>query len=128
MATARLLGDRLSIPEQKRRICFQSRLGRDPWLAPATDRLLAEEAAAGCRRAAILSPAFVADCLETLEELGIQAVETWQEHGGETLRLIPCPNSDDVWADAVVAIAEDAVGPLAGQDRAPQASEVREAR
>lgn len=112
VATARALGDRLGIPETNRRVCFQSRLGKQPWIGPATDELLQQEAAAGCKRALILSPAFVADCLETLEELGIQAVETWRENGGETLRLAPCPNASDSFADAVVTIAQDAVGRL----------------
>ena len=123
VATARALGERLGIPEANRRICFQSRLGKQPWIGPATDALLKQEAAAGCKRAAILSPAFVADCLETLEELGMQAAETWRENGGETLRLIPCPNADDTWAEAVVTIAQDAVGPL---DRGAQAERQRD--
>lgn len=114
VATARLLGDRLGIPEANRRLCFQSRLGRKPWTRPATDKLLKKEAAEGCKRAAIISPAFVADCLETLEELGIQAAETWRANGGEELRLLPCPNASDVWADAVVTIVEDALGPIRG--------------
>jgi ferrochelatase len=107
VATARLLADRLGLPEEKRRLCFQSRLGRAVWIGPATDELLKKEAQAGRRRAAILSPAFVADCLETVEELGIRGLETWREHGGETLELIPCPNSSDTWADAVVTIARE---------------------
>jgi len=117
VATGRLLADRLSIPEEKYRLCFQSRLGRAVWIGPATDELLRQEAAAGCRRAAILSPAFVADCLETIEELGIRGVETWRESGGETLELIPCPNSSDSWADAVVTLARESSNWLGSGDR-----------
>jgi len=109
-ATARLLGDRLGIPEKKRIVCFQSRLGRDPWIRPYTDELLVEEAKSGTRRAIILSPAFVADCLETIEELGMRAVEDWKAAGGESLELIPCVNSRDDWADAVVDIAREHSG------------------
>ena len=53
--------------------------------ATRAEAMVQQEAAAGCKRALILSPAFVADCLETLEELGIQAVETWRDNGGDTL-------------------------------------------
>ena len=109
-ATARLLGDRLGLDEERRVVCFQSRLGRTPWIRPYTDELLAEEARAGRRRAVILSPAFVADCLETVEELGIRGVETWKEHGGEELVLAPSLNASDDWADAVVSIAAESSG------------------
>ena len=107
LETARRIGDALGLPEERRRLCFQSRLGRTPWIRPYTDELLRSEPRAGVRRAAILSPGFVADCLETLEELGIRGAATWRENGGERLDLIPCPNSSDVWADAVVRIASE---------------------
>ncbi len=116
-ATARLVAERLDLPRDQWVACFQSRLGRDPWIRPYTDELLAAEPRAGCRRAVILSPAFVADCLETLEELGIRAVETWTANGGETLDLVPGLNARDDWADAVVTIARDAatwLAPAAG--------------
>jgi len=106
-ATARAIADALAIPNEKRVICFQSRLGRDPWIRPFTDELVREAALAGVKRAVILSPAFVADCLETLEELGIRAVEDFRAHGGEELHLVPAPNSSDAWADAVVTIARE---------------------
>jgi len=103
-ATARLLAEKLEIPEEKRVVCFQSRLGRDPWIPPYTDHLLIEHARAGIKRAVILSPAFVADCLETLEELGIRALADWKANGGERLDLVPCINDDDVWVDALLDI------------------------
>ncbi len=106
-ATARALADRLGIPKDKRIICFQSRLGRDPWIRPYTDELIVREAKRGRKRAVILSPAFTADCLETLEELGIRAEEDWKAHGGDWLRLVPCPNADDLWAQALVDIARE---------------------
>jgi ferrochelatase len=109
-ATARLLADRLDLPAERRAVCFQSRLGRTPWIRPYTDELLADAARSGCRRAVILSPAFVADCLETIEELGLRASESWKEHGGESLELVPCLNASDEWADAVVRIAREAAG------------------
>lgn len=105
-AAARLLALRLGIPPDRVVVCFQSRLGRTPWLTPSTEAVLAEEARKGVRHAAIV-PAFVTDCLETLEELCIRGVEVWREAGGETLTVVPCLNSDDRLADAVVTIARD---------------------
>lgn len=105
-AAARLLAERLGIPHHRLVVCFQSRLGRTPWLTPSTEQVLAEQARKGVRHAAIV-PAFVTDCLETLEELGLRGVEIWREHGGESLTVVPCLNASDAFADAVVAIARD---------------------
>jgi ferrochelatase len=105
VATTRALGDLLGIPPEQRVLCFQSRLGRTPWIQPYTDATVVELAQSGIRRAAILSPAFVADCLETLEELGMRAEESFREHGGEVLRLVPSLNATDAWAAALIAIA-----------------------
>lgn len=104
-ATARLLAERLAIPMERVIVCFQSRLGRTPWLRPYTDEVLAEEARRGVRHAAILSPAFVADCLETIEELGMRGVEIWKENGGDTLTLVPAVNASDRFVEAVIEIA-----------------------
>lgn len=106
-ATARGIATRLGLEEEAWTITFQSRLGRDPWIRPYTDEVVVERAKSGVKRLAILSPAFVADCLETLEELAIRAREDFQEHGGEELRLIPSLNSTDVWADALVQIVRE---------------------
>ena len=115
-ATARALADRLGVPEEKRVVCFQSRLGRDPWIRPYTDELLETLPGEGVKNALILSPAFVADCLETLEELGIRAVESWKESGGEVLDVVPCLNARDGWADAVVEIARESSNWLGGRN------------
>jgi len=106
-STARLLGQALGLPEEQGTVCFQSRLGRTPWIRPFTDEVLAEKAAQGVRRAVILSPAFSADCLETIEELGIRGVDTWQENGGERLDVVPCVNASDTWADGLIQIASE---------------------
>ncbi|MCA9671892.1 MAG: ferrochelatase [Myxococcales bacterium] len=109
-ATARLIGDALSVPEARRVICFQSRLGRDPWIKPYTDQVIVELAKQGVRRALIFSPAFVADCLETLEELGMRAAEDFAHAGGERLLLVPSLNAEDHWVDAVIDIARQSSG------------------
>lgn len=112
-ATARGIGDRLGLPVDKRVVCFQSRLGRTPWIRPYTDEVIVELGRRGVKRAAILSPAFVADCLETLEELGIRAAESFREAGGQELRVVPAVNSEDDWADGVVTIARESSAWLA---------------
>lgn len=104
-AAARLLADRLGIPEARRRVAFQSRLGRSPWLGPSTDEVLRSEAARA--RRGLVVPGFVLDCLETLEELGLAGVETWRRSGGETLEVAPCLNADDAWADAVTELVRE---------------------
>ncbi len=92
--TAKSLGDALGIPYT---VSFQSRLGRLPWLEPATDQVIPELAQRGNNHIAVVCPSFVVDNLETLEEIGIQAVESFQEHGGTKLKLIPCINTDQRW-------------------------------
>jgi ferrochelatase len=62
----------------------------------------------GVKRAVTLSPAFVADCLETIEELGMRAVKSFRESGGEVLTLVPAVNASDAWADAVVSLSREA--------------------
>ena len=89
---------------------FQSRLGRRPWLKPYTDLVLPELAAQGKKRLLVFSPAFVADCLETLEEITVRAKEDFVRAGGEDLRLVPSLNADDAWADAVVDLARASCG------------------
>jgi ferrochelatase len=97
----------LGVPEDRYIVCFQSRLGRSPWIRPYTDEVVVELAKSGVKRALILSSAFVADCLETIEELGIRAAESFKAHGGETLRLVPSLNADERWADGVVTLARE---------------------
>jgi protoporphyrin/coproporphyrin ferrochelatase len=82
-------------------ISFQSRLGKDPWIKPYTDEVAVDLAKSGVRRLAVASPAFVADCLETLEELAGELRESFIEAGGEDLRLIPSLGDSDRWAHVV---------------------------
>jgi ferrochelatase len=106
-ATARALASGLGIHEDRYIVCFQSRLGRTPWIRPYTDEVVVQLAQDGVKRAVILSSAFVADCLETIEELGIRAADSFKAAGGETLRLVPSVNATDAWADGVVALARE---------------------
>lgn len=104
-ATARELARALDLVEDGWSLSFQSRLGRTPWIQPYTDEVLPKLAQRGVRRLAVFCPAFVADCLETLEEIGIRAREQFRSAGGEELTLVPSLNSSDGWVEAVVALA-----------------------
>jgi len=92
-ATSRALASALGLASGSHSTSFQSRLGRTPWITPHTDAVLPELARAGAKRLAVLCPSFVADCLETLEEIGIRASEQWLSLGGVALELVPCANS-----------------------------------
>jgi ferrochelatase len=92
-ATSRALAAALGLEAGAHSTSFQSRLGRTPWITPYTDAVLPELARSGARRLAVICPSFVADCLETLEEIGLRAAEQWREHGGEALELVPCANA-----------------------------------
>jgi ferrochelatase len=78
-------------------VAFQSRLGRDPWLRPYTDQELERLARAGVRRLRVICPAFVSDCLETLEEIGMRGRETFLGAGGRDFQLVPCLNEHPLW-------------------------------
>lgn len=107
VATARALAARLGLSGDRTTITFQSRLGRVPWIRPYTDEVLASLLASGVKRIAVVSPAFVADCLETLEELGIRARDVARAAGAE-LELVPSLNATEPWVDAVVEMARAA--------------------
>jgi protoporphyrin/coproporphyrin ferrochelatase len=105
-ATTRALVARLGLDAARHGVSFQSRLGRTPWIKPYTDEVIHELRNKGVKRLAILSPAFVADCLETLEEIAIGLKERWLELGGEQLVLVPSLNAHPTWVDAVVEMIE----------------------
>ena len=89
------------IPEGKYSVSFQSRLGRDPWLKPYTDKVIEDLPNKGVKKLLVMCPAFVSDCLETLEEIGIRGKEDFIKAGGEELQLIPCMNEHSAWVDAL---------------------------
>jgi ferrochelatase len=109
-ATARAIAAKLSLPADRFTVTFQSRLGRTRWIEPYTDRMLAELAGRGVKRLAVFCPSFVADCLETLEEIGIRGKEQFLAAGGERLTLIPSLNASDAWADVVAGLARRSAG------------------
>ena len=118
LETSRALAQRLGLSAQgagspaRHSTSFQSRLGRLPWLRPYTDELLAELPGKGVRSITVACPAFTADNLETLEEIGIRGRETFMQAGGISFRLAPCLNDDEEWAGGLAAWCAD---PHAGE-------------
>lgn len=99
--TTRLVAEFLKLPKEKYSQTFQSRLGRDQWLTPYTDMTINEMPEKGIKKLAVVTPAFVSDCLETLEEIGMEANHQFKEHGGEEFITIPCLNDNDDWVDTI---------------------------
>lgn len=99
-ATSRALAKRIGIPEEKYTVCFQSRLD-SKWLKPFSDEIVVEQANKGAKRLLVFSPAFVADCLETIVEIGEGYEELFQENGGEKLDMVPSLNAEDDWVSAL---------------------------
>lgn len=108
-ATARALAGALKLDPESWEVTFQSRLGRTPWIGPHTDARVAELAAEGVKRVAVVCPAFVADCLETLEEIGIGLREAFIAAGGEHLELVPCVNAHPAWVEGAARLIQEAM-------------------
>ncbi|QXP80677.1 MULTISPECIES: ferrochelatase [Winogradskyella] len=93
----RLVGEHLKLKERTYSTSFQSRLGFDPWLRPYTDRTIERFGKEGIKKMAIVTPAFVSDCLETLEEIAMEGEEIFHEMGGKEFSTVPCLNDDAEW-------------------------------
>ena len=93
----RLVAEKLNLKENTYSTSFQSRLGFDPWLQPYTDRTIERLGKQGIKNMAIVTPAFVSDCLETLEEIAMEGEEIFHEMGGKQFTTVPCLNDDDEW-------------------------------
>jgi ferrochelatase len=119
--TARLLVGELGLDKNQYAISFQSRFGAAEWLKPYTANTLAELGRAGTARVDVCCPGFVADCLETLEEIGIEGKRTFLGAGGKDFHLIPCLNEHPMWIAALAdLVARNLGGWLA---KPPDASE-----
>lgn len=105
--TSELVARELGLPRDRWSVSFQSRLGRAKWIEPYTDATLEAMPARGIRRLAVMCPAFVADNLETLEEIGIEGRETFMEAGGERYTLIPCLNAREDWVEFLARQVEE---------------------
>lgn len=100
ITTTKKVTEALSIPNSKYSISFQSRLGKG-WLTPFTDIRLEELPAEGVKKLLIICPAFVSDCLETLEEIEERGKETFIKAGGESYEMIPCLNTNPLWVETI---------------------------
>lgn len=106
LRTAERFASAAQLQPQQWSVSFQSRLGRAKWIEPYTEEQLEELAGQGVKKLLVMSPAFVADCIETLEELAIRGREQFIAAGGEDLHLIPCLNDHPEWAAALVRLCE----------------------
>lgn len=103
--TARLIRERMGWSEDFAPIGFQSKFGPEKWLEPSTESLVEKAAEEGLNHIAIAAPAFVSDCIETLEEIQIGLKEIFEESGGEHLTAIPCLNDDEAFIDCLTKLA-----------------------
>ena len=111
--TARQLATALGLAEDEWVSGFQSRFGKEPWLEPYTEEVLARLGGQGVRRLVAICPGFTADCLETLDEIGREGAEQFSSGGGQQFHLVPCLNDHPAWLDAMATIARQE---LAGWD------------
>ena len=123
--TARLLAERLGLRQDQFKVTFQSRLGRAQWLEPYTEPTLIAMAKSGVERVDVICPGFTSDCLETLEEIGIEAREAFLHAGGKEFRYIDCLNDQHEWISALCAVAQRHMG---GWDTATRAADTAEQR
>ncbi len=105
LKTAAAFAAKAGLPPGKHSVAFQSRLGRHPWLKPYTDHELARLGSSGVKRLLVICPAFVSDCLETLEEIGLRGRDAFLQEGGQELTLIPCLNDHPLWLEALQKMA-----------------------
>jgi ferrochelatase len=108
--TARLLAEALGLSHDQLVVTFQSRFGKAKWLEPYTEPTLEKLASEGVKRVDVMCPGFVADCLETLEEIAQEAREAFLASGGERFDYVPCLNAEPVWIDALAGLAERHLG------------------
>lgn len=101
LKTTELVAEKLNLQAGTFSTSFQSRLGFDPWLQPYTDRTVERMGLAGVKKMAIVTPAFVSDCLETLEEIAMEGEEIFHESGGKEFTVIPCLNDRDDWVNVM---------------------------
>jgi len=99
--TARLIAEKLNLPKEKYTVCFQSRLGSDPWVQPYTSEVVAKLAKEGKKRLLVFCPAFVADCLETVYEVTEEYGAEFKALGGEHVQLVESLNDEPTWIDAL---------------------------
>ncbi len=105
-ATTRLVAERLNIKENEYTVCFQSRLDKK-WLTPFSDKVVEEWGKKGAKKLLVFSPAFVADCLETIIEIGVEYQEIFEENGGEKVQLVPSSNDHPLFINGLTELIKE---------------------
>jgi ferrochelatase len=105
-ATTRLVAERLNIKEDEYTVCFQSRLDKK-WLTPFSDKVVEEWGKKGAKKLLVFSPAFVADCLETIIEIGVEYQEIFEENGGEKVQLVPSSNDHPLFINGLTELIKE---------------------
>jgi len=108
--TARLLRETMGWDEKFAPVSFQSKFGPEKWLEPSTESLVVQAAEEGLKNIAVITPGFVSDCIETLEEVAMELAEEFEEAGGEHLQAIPCLNSDDQFIEVLNQLVRRELG------------------
>ncbi|MAC35553.1 MAG: ferrochelatase [Haliea sp.] len=127
--TSRLLAEALDLGDDDYLTCFQSRFGRETWLQPYTDETLKSLPGQGVRSVQVVCPGFSADCLETLEEIGVENRDYFLEAGGERYEFIPCLNATEGHIEALATILDEQLqGWLPLEGEAPEATRERALR
>jgi len=122
--TTKAFAEKAGIPREKYSVSFQSRLGKDPWLKPYTDFEFERLAKQGVKKLLVICPAFVSDCLETLEEIGMRGRESFLQAGGKEFDQIPCVNEHPLWIDAVVGMVNRFEGNAGGKQSEKKSAEL----
>ena len=107
-ATTRLIADRLNLTQDKYTVCFQSRLDKK-WLTPFSDKIVEEWGKKGAKNLLVFSPAFVADCLETIIEIGTEYQEIFEKYGGKKVQLVPSSNTHPLFINGLVQIIKERI-------------------
>ena len=128
LKTARLLAERLALKDGEWVVSFQSRFGKAKWLEPATQTVLEQLGRAGTPRVDVVCPGFVADCLETLEEIAMEGRDAFKAAGGQEFHYVPCLNDNPMWMAALAEIVQEHLQgwPTRGADQPADAAATRE--
>ena len=107
-ATTRLIANKLNLKEEDYTVCFQSRLDKK-WLTPFSDKVVEDWAKKGAKRLLVFSPAFVADCLETIIEIGSEYQEIFEKFGGEQVQLVKSSNDSPLFIEGLVTLLKERI-------------------
>lgn len=113
ITTSELVAAELGIPRQKWGVSFQSRLGREEWIKPYTAEKFEQLPSEGVKKLLVACPAFVSDCLETLEEIGVEGKHSFISSGGDSFTMIPCLNTHPLWVKTIGALVKEEMSVVA---------------